>query len=108
MPAIAEIIDRATLPAEASVRFWLFARTADEGDTLYRRLTGTEGAGVLVSRNQLLELTVERTGRAWLTIEAAFAAARDVAEAYGLPACEPDIAVGVMPDDPGRASERGL
>lgn len=109
MPAIAEIIDRATVPAaEGSVRFRLFVGTVADGDALLARLAGAEGAGTRVSRNQLLELTVERIGRAWLSIEAAFAAAREIVEAYGLPACEPDIAVPVMPDDPGRASERGV
>jgi hypothetical protein len=77
MPVIAEIIDRATVPsAEGSVRFRLFVRTVADGDALLARLLDAEGAGTRVSRNQLLELTVERTGRAWLTVETAFAAAR--------------------------------
>lgn len=109
MPAIAEIIDRATVPAaDGSARFRLFVRTAAEGDALYARLTGAEGAGAELIRSQVLELTVERRERAWISIEAAFAAAREIAETYGLPACEPDVAVAVMPEDPGRASERGV
>jgi serine protease len=109
MPAIAQIIDRATVTAvDGSARLRLFVRSNAEGDALYVRLTGEEGAGFETSRSQLLELTVEKKARAWRSVEAAFTAAREIAATYDLPACEADVAVGVMPEDPGRASERGV
>lgn len=110
MSEIADIIDRATVPADKKIvaRTQLFAATRAEGDNLYERLTQENGADLVVVRAQPLELLVSRPARAWSSVDAAFAAAREIASAYGLQACEPDIAIGVMPVDPGRASERHI
>lgn len=104
--AIVEIIDERTDPGiGAQERLKLFPATPAQGDALFAELSAASGDGLSVVRNRPQELTVARDGRTWKSIDDAFAAAREIADGYGLTACEADIGVPVMPADPGRQGQ---